>query len=170
MRNSIYKMKNKRIGGKGQVFSIDVLFSLLPIVMIMGASLQYVFLAEEQMINSELGYQLDTSAQLMADYVVSKINSRDEASCHDISSYLDSYDSLFLGGNAGYSLRMQSQYGTDRFCRGVDLDNTAQGVSVISLTAMSASQVRFVVNHDADDKVIPGEIVSLHFMRWEDQG
>jgi hypothetical protein len=34
-------MKATIRSGKGQIFSIDVLFSLLPIMMIIGASLQY---------------------------------------------------------------------------------------------------------------------------------
>jgi len=56
---------------KGQVFSIDVLFALLPIVMIVGASLQYMYLAEEDARTLAKSSELEGIAREMSDYVMS---------------------------------------------------------------------------------------------------
>lgn len=165
-------MKQKRTNGKGQVFSIDVLFSLLPIIMILGASLQYVYLAEEQLINSELGYQLDSSVQLMSEYVVSQINSEERVNCNDIGRYLNDYRNDVLGPGEGYALRMVNQNeqawtcqqspGQSSFFQNPPEDENSPG----KIKAMSASQVRFIANLDSPDSE-PGDLISLHFMRWK---
>jgi hypothetical protein len=186
------KMKYISNNRKGQVFSIDVLFAILPIMMIMGASLQYLYLAEEQMAEVSINMKLDREAQTFSDYVVNKYYVSPfpitKSSCADLNDTIKDADS-FLGSGNAYYVYAKSYASDSRLCDGDDVANVlwgncedAYGCCGATPTSPSCfyllefhehrgtkgSQLRFVLEHDDTGGVLPGHIAGLSFVRWKE--
>jgi len=172
-------MTRTTLNGKGQVFSIDVLFMLLPVMMIMGASLQYLYLAEEQAQSFVLNSRLELSAQAMASYVVSDFHSSGDpfvntSNCQDLKSSLRDAENLFADGEP-YAARVFSYFNNTAICKSAsdDLWGNCPGscVDYYSLDLMNntaASDLRFMIEYNGSTGVVsPGRIAGISFIRWE---
>jgi hypothetical protein len=91
-------LKNQR---NGQVFSIDVLFSLLPVIMILGASLQYLYLAEEDLKMVVGDSEREAAAQAMGDWMMAGYF-MDGFDCDDIANHLGNHN-LDISQNNKYT-------------------------------------------------------------------
>jgi hypothetical protein len=69
-------MNPKRIAGgrKAQVFSLDVLVSLVPILMVLGAGMQYLFNIQEDSSVFVQELDLDSMASIASDYIMSNLS------------------------------------------------------------------------------------------------
>jgi hypothetical protein len=88
-------LKNQR---KGQVFSIDVLFSLLPVIMILGASLQYLYLAEEDLKMVVGDSEREAAAQGLGDYLMAHYLA-DGFDCENLADSLHNYNLVITTQN-----------------------------------------------------------------------
>jgi len=172
----------------GQVFAIDVLFSILPIVMIVGASLQYMYLAEESAMSLTQHNHLENAAQAMADYVMSEFQGSwdpsnpssyytqyiDNANCPNLRTAVTDYNESILGSMA-YNVRVSSTYDNSELCR----SNTAgteicsnypfcqNGDSLDFINDTAASVVRFMPEFDPSGNTHQGRIAEVTFTVWE---
>jgi hypothetical protein len=112
-------------GRKGQIFSIDALFALLPIMMIMGASIQYLYLAEEESMSLAMNSRAEVTAQVMSEYVIATQRVSDEGyikeeGCEDFMDALDEFTEK-MPSNYIYYVRATSYTSPDigkQLCRG----------------------------------------------------
>jgi len=174
--------------GKGQIFSIDVLFSLLPIMMIIGASLQYLYLAEEDAKVIVQNSRLETISQGMSGYVMSNIlasaTSGDydsfpsSSGCADFVSLLDKYESTFLPSDppldyAFYVKAMNYHNTSATLCSGDTLWSSGSlsswGVYILDeMNNTASSDLRFTNVLNSTGGIDPGKIAGLSFVVWED--
>jgi hypothetical protein len=99
---------------KAQVFSVDILFAILPIMMILGASLQYLYLAEENLKEIDVNTELDASAQILAEFTINRLYYGQsgsnvhvsETDCEDLEQILGNY--TWLGPKDAYYVYAKS--------------------------------------------------------------
>lgn len=142
-------------GRKGQVFSVDVLLVLLPITLIFGASLQYLFLAEEQMASIAQTNQREMMAQGAAAYAMAKYHAEtrtDAFNCFDIDDYLGDVE---LPSGYDYHIQIGSDSCDSAF---VDFDP----FSKYMVNNPTGSETRFGMAPDT-----PGEIAELSITVWD---
>jgi hypothetical protein len=157
-------LKNQR---KGQVFSIDVLFSLLPVIMILGASLQYLYLAEEDLKMVVGDSEREAAAQAMGDYLMAMhFDAHAVFDCGRMRGDLNTYNNSFLKVIPGkneyrhYATGWDYTNGSsgDYICSGQFLPHFAD----IKQTNNTASaQERFMLSE-------PGKIVGVSVTVFED--
>ncbi len=180
-----------KAGRKGQVFSIDVLFSILPVMMILGASLQYLYLAEEQMKTLSEESELDNLARGLADYVANADPTPRQEDCNLVSA-IEEYSNNRLPERYVYHVMARSYYdytsdpGHDLaypnlICTGDDdklwHDDLEQGENPelygryanVVYKNTASSQLRFMLEHDDAGNPIPGHIAGISFSVWEDK-
>ena len=171
-----------RLGKDGQVFSLDVLFALLPILMILGASLQYLYLAEEQATSIVVTSSLEKVVQGMSEQVKVSLQADShpkQDNCVEFADILNNYAGDYLPGDHLYFTDVWS-YGDDSYlCTDADeatyrtwssptfLDEHGR-FSLDYFNNTAASEVRFVLQHDASDAPEPGKIAGVSFTIWED--
>jgi hypothetical protein len=175
-----------RKSGKGQVFSVDVLLALLPLMMIIGSSLQYMYLAQEQSKSLVVNSGLEGAARAMSDYVVSSYYASGEpyingTHCKLLGDAADeAYDRFLSAGNYAYAIRVYDYNEKEYLCNAPD--ETAVSpvwrcpsakpacdsnvIYEISNTAASAFRLMPVYN-DAET-LLPGHIAGVSFAVWED--
>ena len=169
-------------GKRAQVFSIDVLFSLLPIMMILGASLQYLYIGEEQMKTLSEGSYLETLVQGMAENIIGTPSPPEimEADCVDLEDALDDYSNSLPAGYV-YHARVLSYFDGVPQCDGGDDDIWSPALegnpplrsrgkyatSFYNNTA--ASEFRFMLESDSSGDPEPGHIAGISFSVWEDK-
>ncbi len=92
-------------GAKGQVFSIDAMLSLLPMMMIVGAALQYSYLAGEQSQTIAQDANLESKMQLLSGSVMAEyVKTGGAMTCDVLGQYLgDALD--LLGDGYNYDVR-----------------------------------------------------------------
>jgi len=163
---------------KGQVFSIDVLFVMLPIMMILGASLQYLYLAEEDTKTLAINTQLETVVQDMSAFVISEMRDnndpdiRDSADCPDLKTKVDLIAGRIPSNNV-YYVYVDSYFDEKRLCAtATDVLWSDPGVSSGQWALQidkesSASELRFALEHDSDGKLKPGKIAGITFTTWK---
>ncbi len=173
----------KNLGKRAQVFSIDVLFSLLPIMMIIGASLQYLYLSEEQMKGLSENSYLETLVQGMAENTISADPQPPlrETNCRELSDLLRNYP---LPSGYVYHVRAVSYIDGIKRCH--NPDDNIQGdenrlwsnllpVGPRSENAPEffkntmASELRFMLESDDSGNPEPGRIAGVSFIVWEDK-
>ena len=146
---------------KGQVFSIDVLFALLPIIMIIGASLQYLYIAEEDMKTIAIDGQRETASQALADYAMARYLSGKENyvigdECDDLQALIeedltDYNESYFAWG----------YWNGDRLCKDTsDYDKTW----ILFSNTTASSQERFMLKYDVSGEFEHGKIAGVSFI------
>ena len=87
-----------RAGAKGQVFSIDAMLSLLPMMMIVGAALQYTYLAGEQAQILAQDSSLESKMQLFSGNVMAQyVASGGPLDCGKLGTYANNAGSLLKG-------------------------------------------------------------------------
>lgn len=177
-------IKNTKSTRGGQVFSVDILFSLLPVMMIIGASLQYLYLVEEDMksIDSEIRLN-DLAERLATKYYRDSLASSDPyilqdqssgtSDCSEFESALSADAQNIIGSDHRYQIYIWTD-SWGRICGDSDklwspplIDQTGKfALDLVKNT--SSSTVRFMpVYDDPTDKIIPGEIASVTFTVWE---
>lgn len=180
---------------RGQVFSIDVLFSLLPIVMIIGASLQYMYLAEEDSKTLVRHSELQGAAQAMSEYTLSKfqgswnvLDPNDyyepyvNSTCNGIRDAIADYAAM-TGDDKSYIVLAESNFyplndlrsklcgtfeaGTE-ICGNFPRCNT-EDADIINnqVNDTAASIIRFMPEFDDDGNLLEGHIASVTFTVWD---
>lgn len=167
--------------GKGQVFSLDVLFSLLPVMMIIGAGLQYLYLAEEQSTALIEGARLETLAQAMAENVAAQDGKyvRTE-NCSELNTTLSSAAQDFLPDGYVYHVQAYSYYDygnpdvgppSTRLCNGSDDElwsSDLESNSFIQTNNAASSDLRFMLEYNATSgNLTPGHIAGVSFTIWK---
>ena len=173
-------MKRTATSGKGQVFSLDVLFSLLPVMMIIGASLQYLYLAEEQSTALIEGARLETLAQAMAENVAAQDGKyvRTE-NCSKLETALSSAAQDFLPDGYVYHVQAYSYYDygnpdvgfpPTRLCSGSDDKLWSSGLTPDSFNQVNnaaSSDQRFMLEYNTSGNLMPGHIAGVSFTIWK---
>jgi len=174
--------RHDKIGRKAQVFSIDVLFSLLPIMMILGASLQYLYIGEEQMKTLSEGSYLETLVQGMAESIVSSSPPPEimEENCDGLEGSLSDYSSTLPAGYV-YHARADSYFDATLQCDGNDdhlwstvLEGnppppTRGKYAMWFYNNTAASELRFMLESDSSGDPQPGQISGISFSVWENK-
>jgi hypothetical protein len=156
-------LKNQR---KGQVFSIDVLFSLLPVIMILGASLQYLYLAEEDLKMVVGDSERESAAQAIGDYLMA-MHFDDDAvfNCSRMRGDLDTYKTGFLEVIPGKNKYTYYATGRDYSAAGLICEDPTEFLpphAPIKQTNNTASaQERFMLKE-------PGKIVGVSVTVFEE--
>lgn len=179
----------------GQIFSIDVLFSLLPILMILGASLQYLYLVEERSKEIAQGSSLEMHAQAISEYVMAEFKSSGNFSgpyspfvrtddCAYIKTSLSNAAGLLPTGYV-YHARAEDYYNyasnipaplcaTDKANNtlwpaftNLDSSFTTGKNAIEYINNTAASDTRFMVLFDSTGKMLPGQIGGVSFSVWK---
>jgi hypothetical protein len=150
-------LKNQR---KGQVFSIDVLFSLLPVIMILGASLQYLYLAEEDLKMVVGDSEREAAAQGLGDYLMAHYF-KDGFDCENLTGSLHNYNLVITTQNeyTHYATGWDYTNGSsgDYICSGQFLPHFAD---IKQTNNIASSQERFMLKE-------PGKIVGVSVTVFE---
>lgn len=162
--------KGKSRSSKGQIFSLDVLVSLVPIILLLGASLQYLFEVQEKTKFISEDYELELLARSTADFVITKYNNS-----LDCARYASDVDFLL---NENYEYYISANYyqfetgsgekpagkrscgGIDMWSAGLDADSLAHNKNTTS------SWKRFVLG-TFDGHLNPGNITEVSIAVWE---
>ena len=173
-------MKANSRSRKGQIFSIDVLFSLLPMMMIIGASLQYLYLAEEDAKVVVQNSRLETIAQGMSGFVISNsLASGDPylkpSGCSEFVSTMNNYKTDLLPTGYSYFVKTTNYYNSSAgLCSGDTLWSASGALSSLGkdlldeMNNTAASDLRFTNVFDSTGTIEPGKIAGLSFVVWED--
>jgi hypothetical protein len=152
---------------KGQVFSIDVLFALLPIIMIIGASLQYLYIAEEDMKTLSVGSRRDLASSGMGDFLIAKYMDNPDyvegSDCPELQSLVDGYA---VANDYSKYYFVWDYNNETRLCTNTAGYN-ADWIAISNSTA--SSEERFLLEHDpGTGEIKPGEIVGVSIVVEED--
>ena len=165
---------------KGQVFSIDVLFALLPMVMILGASLQYLYLAEEDMKVVVIDSEREMLMQAFSDAAMAEYFSLGE---YDLDLYFcDDYDNKWRALYNDILKPVDYEYYAQVWSYNLDnyppdlgerLCNDTLGDYKYTLFVQNntmSSQERFMLEEDPSSAGDPnyGHIAGVSFAVWED--
>ncbi len=162
-------------GTQGQIFSLDVLLSLLPIMMILGSSLQYLFLSEEEMRAIDRGNELEGIVNSFSECVMAGVRAGGSlpqwGSCQDFANVVDDCGGKVLPSGYVYYVRARGLWDGSPVCDKSRLwsipDDKAQYALEIYNTT-SASEERYLLLSDGTGSVERGKIVALSFTVWED--
>ncbi len=173
-------MKARTKSRKGQIFSIDVLFSLLPMMMIIGASLQYLYLAEEDAKIVVQNSRLDTISQGMSGFVMSNAIASGAPylmpdTCDGLEDAVRDYGTSFLPDGYSFFVKASNYYNlSDALCSGSDPWSAPASLSIYGkdmldeMNNTAASDMRFTNVFKDDGTIDPGKIAGLSFIVWED--
>jgi hypothetical protein len=161
---------------KGQVFSIDVLFAILPVIMIIGASLQYMYLAEEDLKSMVLDNQRGTIAQGLSDAVMAEYFKEAKSGKYHIRKNCDDFETEVLNDADDI---LHSDY--DRYIYAWDYYNNTENDTQLCKDTGSydswfllrtnntlSSQERFMLMGNSSNTILPGQIAGVSIAVWED--
>ena len=162
--------KIKRSGSKGQIFSLDVLVSLVPIILLLGASLQYLYEVQEKTRFVAEDYELELISRSAINYVVTK-----SENVLDCAQYASDVDTI-LGDNYEYYISANyyesetspgDRPGAKRSCPGVNMWSSRLDVdSLYGNRQTAASWKRFVLG-SYEGQISPGNITEVSIAVWE---
>lgn len=177
------KMRSKS-GKRGQVFAIDVLFSILPVMMILGASLQYAYLGEEQMKILSADSQRQGAMQALSEHVMAEYRSSPDGqpyvtaepdyACGGLKDAIGNAPGMPQGYEYHVRVEMPSS-SEEHICLDDELWShggtqllDAYYVGMESSTRLpGASGIRFMLEYDEEGRPIPGQIAGVSFTVWD---
>ncbi len=190
IRRIMSKGRDRSAGPRaGQIFSIDILFSLLPLMLILGASLQYLYLGEEQMKATARDGELEILAQSLSDSAITAMRESGEAyvsaaDCDSLESALEGaaeevlpsgyvyhalvtdYGDYEAGESVGGDLCTESD---DLWSPQLEDGEPARGrFAHIYYNNPADSELRFVLQRDDSGEIIPGKLAGISITVWED--
>jgi hypothetical protein len=168
-------LENQR---KGQLFSVDILLSILPIMLIVGASLQYLYLAEEETKSIAVDSRLESNVRSLSEYVMASMGSDEypiDGDCSDLAGFLRDAESKVLDAGYLYHAEVDGYHGEMFNCD--PADETWSGSIAISESLKPHSNIhfensmstmeRFVLKRDAVGGIEKGNITSILFSVWK---
>jgi hypothetical protein len=163
---------------KAQIFSLDVFFTMLPVIILLGAGLQYMHLAQEGSKNFMETNQLEMLVETFSNNVVSQIdetNAPNGGDCSHFKTLLQDSEYLLKGHTDNeyyYHVTVKEDTGTEICGSSYELWsnglNPLFGANAPTLIRdTTASEIRFIIQRDANGVPIPGKIAVLTFSVWE---
>ncbi|MBN2518395.1 MAG: hypothetical protein JXB14_06105 [Candidatus Altiarchaeota archaeon] len=186
--NGIVLKKGSR--SRGQIFSLDVLVALVPVVMLLGVGLQYLYEVQEEMKFVSGDYELESLSRAPLDLMVSKYGN--VIYCDEYEDYLEKFlDTRYLDDD--YVFYLAANYYTENIDGGskpekiascelegptaspeavqfwssrTDDGNSLDSESLLMNKKTTASWKRFVLGN-VRGGLSPGNITEVSLAVWE---
>lgn len=162
--------KEKARSSRGQIFSLDILVSLVPIVLLLGASLQYLFEVQDKTMFVSVDYELELLGRSSADYVVTKYGHRLDCVQYntDVGNLLDpdNYE-YYISANYYNETNPSERPAGKRSCGGIAMWSSDLEVDSLSNNRRTTSSWKRFVLGTFDGHLNPGNITEVSIAVWE---